>query len=193
MIALSWPDSRGPPVCERAPRDPILAQDMYRLTTRCHVDTLMRMSSAASLVPALVDEVLRTRGRLLSATASFGADAGLSGAQTLVLVAVARAPQPPTVPQIGRSLGHTRQAVQRVVDALAANGFVEFVENPDHKRARRLVVTDRGRAAHAAADARSRQWARQATTGLPPGDLATTIATLRALRVRLETSSPGTD
>jgi DNA-binding MarR family transcriptional regulator len=150
------------------------------------------VADSVSLFPALVDEVLRTRGRLLSATASFGEREGLTGAQSLVLVAVARAENPPTVPQIGRSLGHTRQAVQRVVDVLAANGFVEFVDNPDHKRARRLVATPVGRAAQQAADDRSRSWAAEVTADLPAADLATTIATLRTLRTRLETAQPGT-
>lgn len=145
------------------------------------------MTDGASLVPQLVDEVLRTRGRLLSATAGFGDHEGLSGAQSLVLVSIARAERPPTVPQIGRSLGHTRQAVQRVVDALVAAGFVEFIDNPDHKRARRLIATPAGQAARTAADERSASWASRVTHDIPTDDLATTIATLRTLRLRLET------
>ena len=42
------------------------------------------MSDAAEIFIALVDEVLRTRGRVLAATAQFGSDDGLTGSQMTV-------------------------------------------------------------------------------------------------------------
>jgi DNA-binding MarR family transcriptional regulator len=150
------------------------------------------MSESAALFPALVDEILRTRGRLISANGGSAEQLTLSGTQSLVLVVIARSEQPPTVPQIARSLGHSRQAVQRVVDALAAGGYVEFVANPDHKRARRLLVTATGRATQAATDARGQAWAARVTSDIKADDLATTITTLRTLRLRLESDSPST-
>jgi DNA-binding MarR family transcriptional regulator len=151
---------------------------------------LLHVSESAAQFPALVDEILRTRGRLISANGGSTEQLPLSGTQSLVLVVVARSEQPPTVPQIARSLGHSRQAVQRVVDTLAAGGYLEFVANPDHKRARRLVATASGRAAQQAADVRSKSWARRITSSISPTDLATTIATLRAVRLRLESDNP---
>ncbi|WP_170201605.1 MarR family winged helix-turn-helix transcriptional regulator [Actinocorallia herbida] len=133
--------------------------------------------------------MLRTQARLLTATADFGAGEGLTGAQLLVLTAVVRGDRPPTVPQIARSLGHSRQAVQRLADALVEIGMVEAVDNPDHKRARLLVPTERGRAAYAAADAVSRTWAAEVTAGLDPAALAAATATLREIRTRLETGT----
>ena len=139
-----------------------------------------------SPLPELADEVLRLSARLQTATAQFGDDDGLSGAQLLVLIAVVRAKTPPTVPQIARSLGHTRQAIQRQADGLAAAGMVELVDNPDHKRARRLAATDRGAAAYASADEKSRAWEIGVVAGIPRGDLETAVITLRRLRARLE-------
>ena len=139
-----------------------------------------------SPLPELADEVLRLSARMQAATALFGDDAGLSGAQLLVLTAVARAKTPPTVPQIARSLGHSRQAIQRQADVLVAAGMVELVDNPDHKRARRLVATDRGANAYGRADEKSRSWEVGVVAGIPPGDLATAVITLRRLRARLE-------
>jgi DNA-binding MarR family transcriptional regulator len=72
----------------------------------------------------LADEVLRLHGRLLAADSDLGAADGLTGAQVLVLTAVVNAGRPPTVPQIGRSLGHTGQSVQRIADALTARGLL---------------------------------------------------------------------
>jgi DNA-binding MarR family transcriptional regulator len=149
--------------------------------------------SADGLHPlsALIDEILRTRGRLVTTTPALGTEEGLTGSQSLVLASVIRAVQPPTVPQIGRSLGYTRQAVQRTADALADRGLIEFVDNPDHKRARRLVPTEDGRAVDEAVQCRSHAWATRITEGMDPGDLTAATETLRALRTRLEAENAG--
>jgi DNA-binding MarR family transcriptional regulator len=135
----------------------------------------------------LTDEVLRTHGRLLSATAGFGTADGLTGAQLLVLTTVVRAARPPTVPQIGRSLGHSRQAVQRLADALVERGLIETADNPDHKRARLLMATQEGLAAYERSNRLSRSWAERVTDGMDPGELAAAVDTLRKIRQRLET------
>lgn len=98
----------------------------------------------AELFVGLADEVIRLRGRLLTLHVP-PHDGVLSGPQMLVLNAIVKAPMPPTVPRIARSLGHSRQAVQRVVDALVAVDYVRLADNPDHKRARLLVPTEKGR------------------------------------------------
>lgn len=53
---------------------------------------------------------------------------------------------PVTVPQIGRRLGVSRQNIQRLVNDLAADGLVVFVDNPDHKTSPLVALTDHGRA-----------------------------------------------
>ncbi|MFJ8019391.1 MarR family winged helix-turn-helix transcriptional regulator [Streptomyces sp. NPDC096311] len=140
---------------------------------------------------AIVDEILRTRGRLLSATAEFGAEEGLTGAQGLVLTVVAQSAKSSTVPQIGRSLGYTRQAVQRTADSLVESGLIEFVDNPDHKRARLLVLTERGVSVHAAVERRGRAWQARIAEGIDPAALASAAETLRELRTRLEADDSG--
>jgi DNA-binding MarR family transcriptional regulator len=57
-----------------------------------------------------------------------------------------------TVPQIGRLRGTSRQNIQIVVNRLAAEGFVEFVRNPAHKRSELVRLTDAGQRAFEAAD-----------------------------------------
>ncbi|TGD70997.1 MarR family transcriptional regulator [Mangrovimicrobium sediminis] len=94
----------------------------------------------------LVDEVSRLQGRFTSLFEPVQSYSGLKRMGDLVLNAVYEADSPPTVPQIGRSLGHPRQVIQRVVNELAADGLLERLPNPDHKRAPLLGVTDRGRA-----------------------------------------------
>jgi DNA-binding MarR family transcriptional regulator len=136
----------------------------------------------------LFDEVLRTAGRMVAATPT-RAGGGLTGAQNLVLTAVVRAERPPTVPQIARSLGHSRQAVQRLADTLVGRGLVQTVDNPDHKRARRLVPTPAGSATYHQADLLSREWARRISSGLTREQIDTAVATLRVLRHGIETDA----
>jgi DNA-binding MarR family transcriptional regulator len=52
---------------------------------------------------------------------------------------------PLTVPQIGRRLGVTRQAIQRLVNELANEALVELVDNPDHKTSPLVSLTPEGR------------------------------------------------
>lgn len=91
---------------------------------------------------AVVDEVSRLRGRLRDLFESVEYAPGLSRLQSMVLAAVLEAPVPPTVPQIGRSLGHPRQVVQRAANDLVAAGLLKKATNPDHKRASLLVATE---------------------------------------------------
>lgn len=106
-------------------------------------------------VALLVDELLRLTPRLRSVFSDAAAAADLSRMDITVLAAVIEASVAPTVPQIGRSLGHPRQVIQRSANTLMAKGLIEAVANPDHKRAPRLVATDAGGHAKALVDARA--------------------------------------
>ncbi|MBU6267509.1 MAG: MarR family transcriptional regulator [Sphingomonadales bacterium] len=100
----------------------------------------------------LVDEISRINGRLKSTFAASRRAVGLGESEMMVLNAVVEADRPPTVPQIGRSLGSPRQLVQRAANALVARGLLESTANPDHKRAGLLVATPRGIAMKREAD-----------------------------------------
>lgn len=52
-----------------------------------------------------------------------------------------------TVPQMARERSVSRQNVQMLVNQLADNGYVEFVENPAHKRSPFLRLTASGKKA----------------------------------------------
>lgn len=134
----------------------------------------------------LIDEVLRLAGRVATANGAMAATVDLTSAQHLVLTAVVNAPRPPTVPQIGRSLGHSRQAVQRIADHLEQRTLIMYADNPDHRVARLLLPTVAGRRAHAAVHELSRGWVSDATTGTTDAEIIDATATLRALRKRIE-------
>jgi DNA-binding MarR family transcriptional regulator len=51
---------------------------------------------------------------------------------------------PQTVPQMARFRAVSRQHVQKLVNGLVADGLVELVENPAHKRSRLVAITEAG-------------------------------------------------
>ena len=101
------------------------------------------------------DEVARLRGRIRAPFIATRRQTGLADMELTVLTAVVNAQQSPTVAQIGRSLGHPRQVVQRAANRLAELGLIELGANPDHKRASLLLVTEAGSSLKAADHQRS--------------------------------------
>jgi DNA-binding MarR family transcriptional regulator len=142
------------------------------------------MPASADLMIQLIDEIQRTRGRL--ASISFSDSDGLGGLDMTVLNAVVLAAYPPTVPQIGRSLGYPRQTIQRHAEALVERRLMAFIDNPDHKRALRLVATSDGKAVQGKATAKSLIWAAAITRDLDPRRLADAIGMLKIIRTRIE-------
>lgn len=53
---------------------------------------------------------------------------------------------PLTVPQIARMRPTSRQRMQRLADELAAEGLVEFIANPKHRRSKLVRLTRKGEA-----------------------------------------------
>lgn len=51
-----------------------------------------------------------------------------------------------TVPDMAARLGVSRQFVQTVCNKLSALGYIEFIDNPRHKRSRLAMLTEPGRA-----------------------------------------------
>lgn len=146
------------------------------------------MSDAApDTVTALILEVFRANGALLAAGDRLVAGIGLTSARWQVLGAVALAAGALPVAGIARTMGLTRQGVQRTVDELARQGLVTFAENPHHRRAKRVVLTAAGEAAYAAASARQAPWATELGRGLDPAALAEATRILRTLGARAST------
>jgi DNA-binding MarR family transcriptional regulator len=100
---------------------------------------------------------VRLKGRLQTVFAAARISTGLSIMETMVLTAVVEASQRPTVSQIGRSLGHPRQVVQRAANRLIDARLLATAANPEHKRAQLLHATAAGRKLFAEAEMRARK------------------------------------
>ncbi|VWX54239.1 MarR family winged helix-turn-helix transcriptional regulator [Novosphingobium sp. 9U] len=134
----------------------------------------------------LSDEVIRLNGRLKSLFADARRPDGLGDSELTVLNAVVEAERPPTVSQIGRSLGQPRQIVQRAANSLIDAGLIETQPNPDHKRAVLLCPTKLGTDKKRAFDARADALAAAIAGGMDAQQIEAAAAALRVLRKDLE-------
>jgi len=150
------------------------------------------MKQIAALT-ALILETFRLNGRLLAAGDALVQSLDLTSARWQVLGAIATAPLPLSVAQIARSMGLTRQAVQRLANDMESDGLVRFQDNPSHRRAKHVVMTPRGEQAYAAAMKRQAPWAQALAQGLSAQQIAAATVTLKQLRQRLERDSQDGD
>jgi len=88
---------------------------------------------------------------------------------------------PLTVPQIAQMRPTSRQRMQRLADELAADGLVEFVDNPKHRRSKLVRLTRKGDARYRKLSARFLAIASTMGTGLSEADIHKTIEILRQL------------
>ena len=93
---------------------------------------------------------------------------------------------PLTVPDIARVRPVARQHIQRMADEAAANGLVELIDNPAHKRSKLIRLTDKGLREHDRLEARMVELGSEWAEGLTLEDIETTLRTLTHLRDRAE-------
>jgi DNA-binding MarR family transcriptional regulator len=134
----------------------------------------------------LSDELIRLNGRMKSMFAGARRSEGLGDSELTVLNAVVEADQPPTVPQIGRSLGQPRQLVQRAANSLMDAGLIKAEPNPDHKRAVLLRATEQGVTLKREIDARADAIADEVAGNIDADLVQRAAALLRDIRKELE-------
>jgi DNA-binding MarR family transcriptional regulator len=143
-------------------------------------------SANAAALTALILEVFRLNGRLLSAGDKLVKDIGLTSARWQVLGAIHLAEAPQTVSSLARSMGLTRQGVQRVVNELDAEGIVVLSENPAHRRAQLVQLTRKGRNLYDAAQRRQAPWVNDLARGHTRAELRAASTLLSNVRGRID-------
>jgi DNA-binding MarR family transcriptional regulator len=88
---------------------------------------------------------------------------------------------PLTVPQIAQMRPTSRQRMQRLADELAADGFVEFIDNPKHRRSKLVRLTRKGDARYRELNARFLTIASTMASGLSEREIRRTTETVRQL------------
>ena len=88
---------------------------------------------------------------------------------------------PLTVPQIAQMRPTSRQRMQRLADELAAEGLVEFIDNPRHRRSKLVRLTRKGNARYRELSARFLAIASTMGTDLSEADIRRTTEIVRRL------------
>ena len=147
----------------------------------------------AEALTGLILETFRLNGRLLAAGDALVADIGLTSARWQVLGAVALSPEPMPVAHLARAMGLARQSVQRLANEMEHDGLISFRANPNHQRAKLVLLTPRGKAAYDRAMKRQAPWAEAIADGLSTKEIEATTGTLETLRKQLEARAEGAD
>ncbi len=132
----------------------------------------------------LMLEVLQTFHRLRAIGAEEGAVTPGGGGSWGLMRSLAEG-GPQTVPMIARARPVSRQHIQKLADELAAEGLVEFVENPEHRRSKLVRLTASGRARYKAVSGRIQALADELGHGLDAKKVAVAADVLARLRERL--------
>jgi len=128
--------------------------------------------------------VFRLGGALGAAGDALAKPAGQTSARWQVLAGAESGSM--TVADIARMLGLQRQSVQRVADLLEREGLVRYVENPRHRRAMLLTLTDSGASTLGSIQEAQRVWADALGTKIGQARLERASETLEAALRALE-------
>ena len=88
---------------------------------------------------------------------------------------------PLTVPQIAQMRPTSRQRMQRLADELAAEGLVEFIDNPKHRRSKLVRLTPKGDARYRELNARFLSIASSMGVAFNEADVRKTVEIVRHL------------
>ena len=88
---------------------------------------------------------------------------------------------PLTVPQIAEMRPTSRQRMQRLADELSAEGLVEFIDNPKHRRSKLVRLTRKGEARYEKLTARLLATASTIGGDLSEAEIRTTARIVRRI------------
>jgi DNA-binding MarR family transcriptional regulator len=122
--------------------------------------------------------IFRMNGLIMQAGEALSAQVGQSSARWQVL---GRAFQPQTVAEMARSIGYARQSVQRVANALAADGLVRYTAHPNDRRTKVVELTPSGLEVLQAIYEHQLEWSERVLSSIDPAVLGTATAALGSI------------
>ncbi|HXN23427.1 MAG TPA: MarR family transcriptional regulator [Candidatus Dormibacteraeota bacterium] len=140
---------------------------------------------AGSSFTALVLEVFRFHGCLLAAGDRLTKPLHLSSARWKVVGAIDQQ-GPLSVSKIARNMGLTRQTVQRLANEMKVGQFIEYAPNPDHRRAKLVRLTKKGRRVMKILNQRQIYWADKIAAGVNTEEIEAALGLIKKLRMRLD-------
>lgn len=115
------------------------------------------------------------------------AEGGLTAAWWQVIGGVLDEPR--TVADIGRTMGMTRQGVQRIADLLVDRGLAEYRPHPAHRRAKLLACTEAGYWAVRRISLAQHPWADRVGAAVGADELRAALETMQQLTTVLESEA----
>ena len=94
---------------------------------------------------------------------------------------------PLTVPRIAQMRPTSRQRMQRLADELAAEGLVDFIDNPKHRRSKLVRLTPKGDARYRKLNAQFLSMASTMGVALSEADIRKTTTIVRRLSDDIKT------
>ncbi|MGW5695709.1 MarR family winged helix-turn-helix transcriptional regulator [Streptomyces asiaticus] len=163
------------------------------LSMKAKVATGQRAVKAGSAVCEMYTSLLDQVVALAKVVETLGNDLARPSGQSLarwqVLAAADREAAP--VVAIAAALGHTRQSVQRIADALVQDELAHYRPNPAHQRAKLLEISPAGRAALQNMQKAKDLCTRRAASNLDATELDHVRQFLREVQCQLETELTG--
>ena len=154
------------------------------MTTCCQIkyymDTMERSESEQILTDIILD-IFQLNGLLIQEGDKLTKDLELTSARWKILGALSLATKPMTVSDIAKTMGQTRQAVQRLANEMKDDGFLHYDNNPRHKRAKVLILESKGKEYFKLLEERQIRWVNSLSKGLTKQKLEMTTKTLRQL------------
>jgi len=136
-------------------------------------------TEAGALLTEVVLATFQLNGRLMDVAGDLAAEGELTAAWWQVLGGVLDEPR--SVAEIGRRMGVSRQAVQRIADLLVDRGLAEYRPNPAHQRAKLLACTEPGYWAIRRIAMATHPWSDGVGAKIGAGELRAALGTMRDL------------
>jgi DNA-binding MarR family transcriptional regulator len=136
---------------------------------------------------SLLLEVFKLNGLLILEGDRITKELKLSSARWKVLGALAEKNDSMTVPAIAKKMGQTRQAVQRLANEMVRDNLLLFQNNPNHKRAQLLNLTDKGKETFKKLEKKQMPWVNSIAKGFSEAELQQALTTLQKLIDNLQT------
>lgn len=139
------------------------------------------MDTDGEIFTKIVLDIFKVSGLFNTEGDRMSEEFGLSSARWKIMGAIEKSDVRLTVPEIGRVMGQSRQASQRIVDVMAKDGLVDFIDNPSHKRAKHVTLTAEGKRIYNLLDNKQATWAAKVATELSREELEVTFNTIRKM------------
>jgi DNA-binding MarR family transcriptional regulator len=146
----------------------------------------MHHTEQGQLFTQIILELFKLNGLLIVEGDRLTKAFGMSSARWKVLGALALSPHPMTVSQIAHAMGQTRQGVQRLADAMQKDGILNYQNNPQHKRAKLVVLSNQGKKIFEALDKKQIPWANAHSANMDVDAMETTLSVLQTMTQALD-------